>query len=172
MGGSGPEEWNDAGQEYDANITNDPDAADAVFAAAGATLVMVGVNVTSPTVLDEVSIERLAASDTPAARFATRILPFYLDFYQRRHARRVASMHDPLAAGILLDPTLVSGSLSAPVSVLRMETCWRAVAPRHPGLDVPGRPRTQVVTEVDGRRFVEGLVEAIVAPARTAGAVR
>jgi len=64
---------------------------------------MVGVNVTSPTILDEASIARIAAADTPQARFATRILPFYLDFYQRQLMRRVASMHDPLAAGILLD---------------------------------------------------------------------
>jgi inosine-uridine nucleoside N-ribohydrolase len=164
MGGSGLEQLTDAGQEYDANITNDPHAADLVFAARGANLVMVGVDVTSPTILDEASIARIAEAHTPQARLATRILPFYLDFYQRLHARRVASMHDPLAAGILLDPTLVTGFLSAPVAVLRMEQSWRAVAPRHPAVGVPERPRTRVVTEVDGRRFIERLVAGLVAP--------
>lgn len=164
MGGSGPEPTDDAGLEYDANITNDPEAADAVFSARGARLVMVGVNVTSPTILDEASIARIAAADTPQARLASRILPFYLDFYSRRLVRRVASMHDPLAAGVLLDPSLVTGYLRAPVSVLRMGRCWRAVAPRHPGVGVPDRPRAQVLTEVDGRRFVAWLVDGLVAP--------
>ena len=164
MGGSGPEEPVEAHLMVDANATDDPHAADVVFAPRGARLVMVGVNVTGPVVLDEGSIARIAAADTPQARFASRILPFYTDFYSRQLSSRVASMHDPLAAGVLLDPTLVMGDLRAAVSVLKVERCWRAVAPRHPALGVQGRPRTRVFTEVDGRRFLERLLAGLVAP--------
>ena len=71
-------------------------------------LVMVGVNVTTPTILDAASQARIAASDLPHARFAWRILDFYLDFYQRFLGERVASLHDPLAAGILRDPSYIT----------------------------------------------------------------
>lgn len=81
-----------------------------------------------------------------------------------RLTRRVASMHDPLAAGILLDPRLVTGDVRAVVSALKAEWCWRAGAPRHPALGVPERPRTQVITEVNRRRFLERLVAGLVAP--------
>lgn len=164
MGGSGPEPIEDTGLMYDANITNDPVAADLVFSARGANVVMVGVNVTAGVILDEAGVETIAAADTPQARFATAILPFYLDFYSRQFIRRVSSMHDPLAAGILLDPTLVTAESRTAVAVLKHQRCWRAVAPRHPGVGVPGRPRTQVVLEVDGGRFVERLVAGLVAP--------
>jgi purine nucleosidase len=164
MGGSGPEPLDDTGLLVDANITNDPVAADLVFAARGARPVMVGVNVTAPTILDEASIERIAAAATPQARLVSAILPFYTDFYSRQLIRHVASMHDPLAAGILLDPTLVTAYQHTPVAVLRHQRCWRAVAPRHPGVGVPDRPRTQVITDVDGRAFIEQLVEALTGP--------
>jgi inosine-uridine nucleoside N-ribohydrolase len=164
MGGSGPEPIEDTGLMFDANITNDPVAADLVFAARGANVVMVGVNVTAGVILDEAGVEAIAAADTPQARFASAILPFYLDFYSRQFIRRVSSMHDPLAAGILLDPSLVTADARTPVAVLRHQRCWRAVAPRHPGVGVPDRPRTQVVLGVDGGRFVERLVAGLVAP--------
>jgi inosine-uridine nucleoside N-ribohydrolase len=164
MGGSGLEEASDAHLMIDANINNDPVAADLVFGARGAHPVMVGVNVTAPVLLDEASVSRIAAADTPQARFATAILPFYLDFYARQHIRRVASMHDPLAAGILLDPSLITEELRAPATVLRMAGGWRAVAPRHPSIEVADRPRTRVVTQVDGRRFVEELVASLTGP--------
>ena len=67
---------------------------------------MVGVNVTSPAILDEAGIAAIAAADTPQARLVTAILPFYLDFYRHKWGRRICSMHDPLAAAILLDPEL------------------------------------------------------------------
>ncbi|MFN8619583.1 MAG: nucleoside hydrolase [Chloroflexota bacterium] len=164
MGGSGPEPIEDTGLMFDANIHNDPLAADLVFSARGANTVMVGVNVTAPTILDEASIERIAAADTPQARLATAILPFYLDFYSRQFIRRVSSMHDPLAAGILLDPTLITAYQRTQVAVLQHRLCWRAVAPRHPGVGVPGRPTSQVITGVDGRRFIERLVDGLIAP--------
>ena len=95
-------------REFDANIDHDPDAARLVFAAPRQELVMVGVNVTTPAILDEEGIEAIAASDTPQARLVTAILPFYLDFYRHKWGRRICSMHDPLAAAVLLDPTYVT----------------------------------------------------------------
>ena len=129
MGGAGLER-DDTRTIMDANIAHDPDAADLVFAS-GANLVMVGVNVTTPTVLDAASQARIEASDLPHARFAWRILDFYLDFYQRFHGERVASLHDPLAAGILRDRSYITAAVDAPVGIIDTDKGARAVAP-HP----------------------------------------
>jgi inosine-uridine nucleoside N-ribohydrolase len=165
MGGAGMEA-DDARSIMDANIAHDPDAADLVFAT-GADITMVGVNVTTPTLLEAPDQARIAASDLPHARFAWRILGFYLDFYERFMGRRVASLHDPLAAGILRDPSYVSASVDAPVGLVESELGARAVAPVDPSAAVAARWPTHVVTAVDGPRFVEDFVDALVAPLPT-----
>jgi inosine-uridine nucleoside N-ribohydrolase len=162
MGGAGPE-LDDARSIMDANIAHDPDAADLVFGS-GADITMVGVNVTTPTLLEAPQQARIAASELPHARFAWRILAFYLDFYERFMGRRVASLHDPLAAGILRDRSYVTGSLDAPVGLVESELGARAVAPVAPRADVASRRPTHVVTSVDGARFVEDLVDALTMP--------
>ncbi len=162
MGGAGLEA-DDTRTIMDANIAHDPDAADLVFAS-GANLVMVGVNVTTPTVLDAASQARIEASDLPHARFAWRILDFYLDFYQRFLGERVASLHDPLAAGILRDRSYITSAVDAPVGIIETDNGARAVAPSAPRPEVVRRRPTHIVTGVDGVRFVADLVDALTTP--------
>jgi inosine-uridine nucleoside N-ribohydrolase len=162
MGGAGLEA-DDARDIMDANIAHDPDAADLVFGS-GAAITMVGVNVTTPTTLEAPDQERIAASGEPHARFAWHILAFYLDFYERFLGRRAASLHDPLAAGILRDPSYVTSAVDAPVGIVQSEHGARAVAPKTPSAAVAGRPPTRIATAVDGRRFVEDFVDALTAP--------
>jgi inosine-uridine nucleoside N-ribohydrolase len=165
MGGAGLEA-DDARSIMDANIAHDPHAADLVFAS-GAAITMVGVNVTTPTTLEGPDQARIATSDQPHARFAWRILASYLDFYERFLGRREASLHDPLAAGILRDPSYITGSVDAPVGVIESEQGARAVAPVAPSPAVARRRPTHVVTAVDGPRFVEDFVDAIASPLPT-----
>ncbi len=162
MGGAGLE-GDDTRTIMDANIAHDPDAADMVFGS-GANLVMVGVNVTTPTVLDAGSQARIAASDLPHARFAWRILDFYLGFYLGFHGERVASLHDPLAAGILRDPTYMTAFVDAPVGIIGSDQGARAVAPISPGPELLERASTRIVTAVDGDRFVADLVDTLTTP--------
>jgi inosine-uridine nucleoside N-ribohydrolase len=165
MGGAGLEA-DDARSIMDANIAHDPDAADLVFAS-GADITMVGVNVTTPTLLEPDDQARIAASDLPHARFAWRILGFYLDFYERFMGRRVASLHDPLAAGILRDRSYVTASVDAPVGIVDSHWGARAVAPVAPSAEVAARRPTHVVTGVDGPRFVTDFVDALTRPLPT-----
>ncbi len=169
MGGSGPYPPPGTLREVDANVDHDPDAAALVFAAPRRSLVMVGVNVTSPVVIDEAAIARVAAAGTPQAAFVTRILEFYLGFYQHKWGRRVCSMHDPLAAGVLADPSLVTAALEGPVNVVGDGFTSRAwLMAREDGgpLAVPATsaPSTRVLTAVAGRRFLDELVRALTEP--------
>ncbi|MEV4093271.1 nucleoside hydrolase [Streptosporangium saharense] len=166
MGGSGPYARPGTLLMVDANIDNDPVAARAVFAAPRERLVMVGVNVTAGTILDERAIAALRATDTPTARFATEILESYLDFYQHEWGRRIIPLHDPLAAGILLDPGFATAAVDGPVNVVGNGFQTRARLMRtHDGLPpsfaYEPAPDTHVITEVDTARFVADFVEVI-----------
>jgi purine nucleosidase len=144
---------------YDANIDHDPEAADIVFAAPGRR-VMVGINVTIPTILAGDQLARLEAAPNPRARLARAILDFYITVYQQRLGYRGCSVHDPLAAGILVDPGLITQSVTGPVELVESERGFRALIRREPG--DPQRSPTTVVTAADGPRLVERLVDALV----------
>ncbi|MEV0391270.1 nucleoside hydrolase [Nonomuraea sp. NPDC050643] len=166
MGGSGPYAPPGTLLMIDANVNNDPEAARAVFSAPRRELVMVGVNVTAGTILDERAIAALRASGTPVARFATEILDAYLDFYQNEWGRRIIPLHDPLAAGVLLDRTFATAWTDGPVNVRGDGFLWRARLMRtHDGLPpafpYEAAPATRVVTAVDASRFVADFVEVL-----------
>ncbi|MFC6080096.1 nucleoside hydrolase [Sphaerisporangium aureirubrum] len=166
MGGSGPYAAPGTLLMVDANINNDPAAAAEVFAAPRRELVMVGVNVTATTILDEQAIGVLRAAGTPVSRFATEILEAYLDFYQNEWGRRIIPLHDPLAAGILLDPGFATAWVDGPVNVLSDGFLSRARLMRtHDGLPPAFRytpaPPTRVITAVDAPRFVADFVEVL-----------
>jgi purine nucleosidase len=166
MGGSGPFAAPGQLRMVDANVHNDPLAAAAVFAAPRTELVMVGVNVTAVTVIDEAGLARLAEAGTPVARFAAEIFDSYLDFYQHEWGRRICPLHDPLAAGVLLDRAFVTAAEDGPVNVVTDGFSWRARLMRTSGglpcaLPVRPAPDTHVVTAVDADRFVADFLKVL-----------
>lgn len=169
MGGSGPYPAPGVLREVDANIDHDPDAARLVFSAPRNELVMVGVNVTTPAILDEEAIDAIAAADTPQARLVTAILPFYLGFYRHKWGRRICSMHDPLAAAVLLDRGYVTRWLEGPVNVIHDGALARAWLMAREDGGVPVQtiepaPPTRVVAEAAAGRLRDDLVAALVSP--------
>jgi inosine-uridine nucleoside N-ribohydrolase len=166
MGGSGPYAEPGTLLMIDANVNNDPEAARAVFSAPRNELVMVGVNVTGGTILGEHAIAALGAAATPRARFASEILEAYLDFYQNEWGRRIIPLHDPLAAGILLDPSFATGWADGPVNVvtdgfLSRARLMRTVNGLPPAFPYHPAPDTRVITQVDAARFVADFVEVL-----------
>ncbi|MGP4024772.1 nucleoside hydrolase [Actinomadura sp. 3N407] len=89
----------------EANIWHDPEAADLVFAADWP-VVLVPLDATHPAAVHDDWLDRLAAHDAAAARFAARILEFYVDAYTPTLRRRGAVIHDALAAMLAVDPDL------------------------------------------------------------------
>jgi inosine-uridine nucleoside N-ribohydrolase len=87
----------------EANIINDPHAADRVFTA-GWPVTMVGLDVTMATVMDQDYIASLATSRTGA--LINDICRFYLDFHHRLHGAYAAHTHDPSAIAYLIAPEL------------------------------------------------------------------
>lgn len=148
----------------EANIWHDPEAAQLVFAADWP-LTMVGLDVTMSTFLRPAHLERLRASDGPLARFVTAISAFYWGYYSTATGEEGCALHDPLALGIALDPTLVTtmAELDVQVETQSPLTVGMTVADRRvllgPGYPRPMRP-IQAPLAVDSERFIERLMAA------------
>jgi inosine-uridine nucleoside N-ribohydrolase len=88
----------------EANVYNDPEAAQIVFNA-GWMVTMVGSDVGERTLITRKYLAELQSSHGPQSDFIARIADFYLT-RSEKSGYNGATMYDPLAVGIALDPTL------------------------------------------------------------------
>jgi purine nucleosidase len=88
----------------EANIYNDPEAAQIVFNA-GWMVTMVGSDVGERTLITRKYLAELESSHGPESDFIAKIGDFYLT-RSEKSGYSGAAMYDPLAVGIALDPTL------------------------------------------------------------------
>ncbi len=90
----------------EANVYNDSQAAAIVFGAPWP-VVMVGLDVTTASVMDVGYLESLQAAHTRYTDIITRILPIYVRYHEEHyHMQGGIHNHDPSAIAYLLDPTL------------------------------------------------------------------
>lgn len=90
----------------DANFYHDPEAAELVLGAGFPDLTLVALDVTEHARADVEWLESVAALDGPVPRFATALLDHYGRFYANMFGKKLCTLHDPLAAAVLLDPAL------------------------------------------------------------------
>src|SRR6202167_1865927 len=88
----------------EANIYNDPEAAEIVFNA-GWMVTMVGSDVGERTLITRKYLAELQSSHGPQSDFIAKLADFYLT-RSEKSGYSGAAMYDPLAVGIALDPTL------------------------------------------------------------------
>jgi purine nucleosidase len=145
----------------EANVWHDPEAAELVLGA-GWPLTLVPLDVTHPTALDGEWLDRLAAGEGDVARFASRILEFYVEAYRRSLGVRGAVIHDALAAMLALDPSLGEYA-ERPVRVelrgdrTRGATLWD----RRLYADEGDRPSVKVAVRADVAAFQERLLAGL-----------
>jgi inosine-uridine nucleoside N-ribohydrolase len=142
----------------EANILNDPEAADVVF---GATcpVVMAGLDVTEATVMTTADLARIGTIDNPRARHLAAILPHYIEFNRIVGRDSGIPIHDSSAISYLLAPDAYRW-VEHPIRV----DCGHSVAR---GATIPatrrglhenawtGRRSTRILTGVDDRRVIE-----------------
>lgn len=87
----------------EANVLNDPEAADLVFGA-DCPIVMCGLDVTEATIMTSDQIAGLATVDNPRARLASAILPFYRDFHVAHGGLDGIHVHDSTCISYLVAP--------------------------------------------------------------------
>jgi inosine-uridine nucleoside N-ribohydrolase len=90
----------------EANIYNDPEAAQIVFNA-GWMVTMIGSDVGERTLMTRKYVTQLQASHGPQSDFIAKLADFYLT-RSEKSGYSGAAMYDPLAVGIVIDPTLVT----------------------------------------------------------------
>lgn len=100
----------------EANIWNDPDAADLVFAADW-DVTMVGLDVTEKTRCNPQDFATLAARSPGIGGFLQAATEFYFDFHEAKLGERICFMHDPSAILAITDPHLF-GFETMPISVI------------------------------------------------------
>jgi purine nucleosidase len=166
MGGSGPFPPLGTVQMVDANIHNDAEAARRVFAAPRNRLVMVGVNATAGTIVDEQAVQALHRAGTEWGTFSAQVLEAYMDFYQYSWGRRVSPAHDGLAAALLVQPEWITEQTTGPVNITSDGFFTRAHLMRTAtGLPVswPSEPApdTVVVLDVDREAFLADFVRIL-----------
>ena len=141
----------------EANILNDPEAADIVFGA-DCQIVMAGLDVTELTVMTSSDVAQFASFTNPRAQHIAAIVPFYENFYRKRLGLDGIHVHDSSTISYLLAPELYTwvefpirvdcgnsfcrGKTQPAVHVSDHETEWSARRP------------VRILTGVDARAVV------------------
>jgi purine nucleosidase len=152
-------------QVGDPNVWHHSEAA-AMVARAEGVITWVGMNVTGPLLLPASLLDELAEQGTPQATFVRAIHRVYSEFVTRasESAERVFTVHDTIAAAVLLDAGIVLEAVAATPALVHDEAGRGGVwgqAPR------AGAPTHHFVTKVDAAAIERRIRQALaVAPAR------
>lgn len=158
MGGALTQPGNGYNLLTETNIINDPEAAQAVFAT-DMDITMVGLDVTHRCLVTREQAAQVKALGTPLATFVGQMLDYYLSANEKSDPVFLVGspLHDPLAAAVALDPSLIE---TFPIA-LRVELATGD------GFGVRGRtigdptrlngphPHAKVALGVDSQRFID-----------------
>lgn len=141
----------------EANIINDPEAADIVFGA-DCPIVMCGLDVTERTVMTDEQIEFIATIDNPRARLAAQILPHYNDFHRAKGKTDGVFVHDSTCISYMLTPQHYA-TAAHPIRVdcgdgVGRGKTWPSIRHLMPGGPWTDRRPVTILTEVDGPAVV------------------
>lgn len=158
----------------EANIYNDPEAAQIVFQA-GWPVTMVGLDVGDKTLLTRKYLDDLGSTHGPVNDFIHGVAKYLVEL-SAQFGSPGTPMYDPLAVGVAIDATLVKApAMHVDVETHGTFTRGETVANRHGGVErnvlhgdhyvIEGvdkvEPNAKVCTEVDAERFLQLFVSRI-----------
>ncbi|MNJ35913.1 Pyrimidine-specific ribonucleoside hydrolase RihA [compost metagenome] len=140
----------------EANIVADPDAAAIVFAS-GVRLKLVGLDVTLQTLLASAHLQTWRNSGRELGQLLAEMTEFYIGAYEARYPGiGGCGLHDPLAVGVAIDPSLVSSELMRVTVVTEGEAAGQTVGTSE------DEPRIEVCTKVDAERFLQHFLSRVI----------
>jgi purine nucleosidase len=145
----------------EANIFNDPEAAEIVFRS-GMPMTMVGLDVTMRTLLPRRRLSEWRRKGTRLGEVLADAADFYMDFYETSNPGiEGCPLHDPLAVGMAIDPAFCkTRKLPVEVDVEGLLSTGRTVCDRRAA---PAKPaNVNVCLEVDAERFLEHFMSRVV----------
>ena len=114
MGGNALSKGN-ASPAAEANIKNDPEAADIVFSS-NAKITMVGLDVTNKVFMDEATIQQITNHGSEITEHIKVILPHYVNFLTEFYDKKGMPIHDSSAIAYLINEELFK-TISYPIVV-------------------------------------------------------
>lgn len=123
----------------EANIWNDPHAADEVLAAHWP-VTMVGLDVTTQVICHPPDFARIAAASPVLGGFLNEAVQYYFKFYETHYGVLGSQMHDPTAVIAITDPqyfTIENHALEVIVDGARIGQTIRSANPSRPKHKVP-----------------------------------
>lgn len=158
MGGNALEPGN-ATPCAEANIHNDPEAADIVFGASWQ-VTMVGLDVTHRVIMTDDHLAAFARMNNPLAQHVSRIVPLYRHFFHQANGINGIFVHDSSAIAYLLDPTLFKTEhwplrVDTTHGIGRGKTWPRIRATDNTITDWDNRPLVNVCVGVDSARLID-----------------
>lgn len=141
----------------EANIINDPEAADIVFAAQ-CPIVMAGLDVTERTHMSGQQLDQITLVDNPRAEHLARMLPYYRAFSISVSGHDGIFCHDSTAISYLIAPQHYT-SVAHPIRVdcsdgIGRGKTWAKIRPSHGVSAWDGRPDVTILTAVDADAVV------------------
>ena len=164
MGGSAARHGN-VSDCAEANIWNDPDAADAVFAAPWK-VTMVGLDVTEKTQCTPDDFAVLAQASPVIGGFLQKAADFYFDFHENKTGQRICFMHDPSAILAITDPQIFGFENAAITVTCGGEELGRTVVHAD---DDTGRPAVRIAMTVDSAAARDRFLSLIASADEQAG---
>lgn len=158
----------------EANIYNDPEAAQIVFQA-GWPLTMVGLDVGDKTLFSQRHLDQLSSTHGPVNDFIYSVAKYLIEL-SAKFGSPGTPMYDPLAVGVAIDPTLVKApAMHVDVETRGDFTRGETVANRRGAVErnvlhgdhyvIEGidevSANAKVCTEVDAERFLQMFVSRI-----------
>jgi inosine-uridine nucleoside N-ribohydrolase len=150
----------------EANIHNDPEAADVVFGASWP-VTMVGLDVTHQVIISDAQLVEYGQMPNPLGQHIARIVPFYRDFFHSRSGIDGIYVHDSSAVAYVLDRSLFKTE-AWPVRVDRTQDIsrgktWPSIGNTdHENLSPwRDRPRVTVCVGVESARLVAMAMQRI-----------
>ncbi len=140
----------------EANIKDDPEAADVVFGA-GWPVTMVGLDVTTKASMTDQQLQSYARSSSPMAQHIARITPFYMEFSKRVNGVGGLLVHDSTAIAYLLLPdafTTKSWPIRVETQGMSRGKTWPLVRPNHRAIYWHNRPNINVCVDIDSARTI------------------
>ena len=153
----------------EANIFNDPEAAQIVFQA-GWPLTMVGLDVGNKTLYARAQLDQLSKTHGPLNDFAVQVLTFLLGLEAKYGSGGGTPMYDPLAIGEAVDPSILTKTaMHVDVETRGDYTRGETVANRRGGIERnvlhgdhyeiegldPVKANANVATAVDAEKFFQ-----------------
>lgn len=143
----------------EANIWNDPFAADIVFQA-GWDLTMVGLDVTYSVSYDQAFLQTLADGNPKLGGFIQQIAQYYLKFYSEQYQQAtqpICYFHDAMAIAQVLDPSLFhyqTGHIRVATDAIHCgQTSFANQDDKMIHQEWQNQPLVQVAMAVDGERL-------------------